>query len=364
MRPGTGASKEIQKVWPAEGLEFKAECPVCGSTNRELLYKSLRDEVFFCAPGEWDLFRCTNCGAGYLDPRPTPATIGMAYAKYYTHGNAAAVEQPPSSPWRRFRIAQRNSYLNARYGYRLSPTTSIRPANLSKERRQRFDKYVCFLPYPGPGARVLDIGCGNGRLMLQLRSVGWQVSGVEPDAKAAAQAIASGLDVRVGLLDQSLPEAHFDAITMGHVIEHLHDPIETLRKCARLLKPGGIICIITPNFAASGHKFFGRDWFALDAPRHLVLFTPDSLRGALERSGFEPGRSMQIHPTVQAVHRSTNWLRRSLQIKYGIDPMLNKPPMSLRLKLKAIWLAWQSNRAALARPEQAEELVLLARRLP
>ena len=92
------------------------------------------------------------------------------------------------------------------------------------------------------------------------------------------------------------------------------------------------------------------------------MFTPGALRRALELSGFEPGDSMQIHPTVQAIHRSTNWLRRSMQIRHGLDPMRDRPRLPLRMRLHSFWLAWQANRTALAFPEKAEELVMLARR--
>jgi SAM-dependent methyltransferase len=206
---------------------------------------------------------------------------------------------------------------------------------------------------------MLDVGCGNGRVMMQLRSVGWQVSGVEPDPEAAAQAAAAGLDVKVGLLEDSLPGAHFDAITMNHVIEHLHDPLETLRRCARVLKPGGVISIATPNFAAAGHKHFGRDWFALDPPppRHLVLFTPDSLRLALKASGFEPKPKLQPRLVAQSM------FRRSTYIQQKGDPIKGKPRLPWSLRLKATMLARQANRNARAHPEQAEELVLLARRM-
>src|SRR5439155_5528518 len=122
---------------------------------------------------------------------------------------------------------------------------------------QRLDKYTGYLCYPGKGARLLDIGCGNGCFLLQMRALGWEVTGVEPDPKSAAEAAAAGLDVRVGLLDdQSLPERHYDAVSLSHVIEHLHNPLETLCICRQILKPGGIIFIATPNFAAGGHRLF------------------------------------------------------------------------------------------------------------
>jgi len=71
--------------WPISELESVDFCPLCKSADRKVLYKGLTDRVFFCAPGEWDLYRCGRCGTGYLDPRPTVASIGLAYKSYYTH---------------------------------------------------------------------------------------------------------------------------------------------------------------------------------------------------------------------------------------------------------------------------------------
>jgi len=54
------------EAWPKDGLESVSRCPVCNSDKRELLYDRLTDRVFFCAPGEWSLYKCCNCGCGYL----------------------------------------------------------------------------------------------------------------------------------------------------------------------------------------------------------------------------------------------------------------------------------------------------------
>jgi 2-polyprenyl-3-methyl-5-hydroxy-6-metoxy-1,4-benzoquinol methylase len=344
-------------AWPETGLEAVKACPACANTARELLHGGLRDRVFFCAPGEWNLYRCARCGTGYLDPRPNAATIAMAYSRYYTHDSAGDVGAAPRSWWRRRRVAQRNAYLNARYNYQLSPAASRSPRWLSAERRQRFDKFVCFLRYPGKGARVLDIGCGNGRVMMQLRSVGWQVSGVEPDPKSAAQAREAGLDVRAGLLDPGTwPEGCFDAITMNHVIEHLHDPLGMLRICAQILKPGGSISIATPNFASRGHQIFGRDWLPLDAPRHLVLFTWQSLSEALAACGFQPG------PAVRPEILAKEVFRRSMHMRHGCDPMREKPLLPIHARLRASWLAQKANRAARTNAQLAESVIVIATR--
>jgi predicted SAM-dependent methyltransferase len=93
--------------------------------------------------------------------------------------------------------------------------------------------------------------------------------------------------VRVGALEaQRFADKRFDAVTMSHVIEHLHDPLRTLRECRRILKPGGRLSIVTPNIESRGHRRYRRNWMHLDPPRHLHLFGPAALRVLVERAGF------------------------------------------------------------------------------
>lgn len=344
-------------AWPADGLESVPACPACGDAGRELLHAGLRDRLFKCAPGEWKLYRCRGCGTGYLDPRPNRQTIGLAYASYFTHVCAGGPVEKPGSWWRRFRTAQRNAYLNAHYGYQLTPARPRSPRWLSTGRRLRFDKYTGYLRYPGPGARLLDVGCGNGLFLLQMRSLGWDVFGVEPDPKSAAAAAAAGLNVRSGLLEaQPLPDAHFDAITMNHVVEHLHQPRETLRFCRRILKPGGTLYVATPNLGGAGHRRFGGDWFPLDPPRHLVLFTPESLKRIFASTGFDP------EPAVRLRLAAREMFKRSALLRMGRDPMGQGPGLPAIHRLLWMWRAWRADRATRGDPDLTEELVLLARR--
>jgi 2-polyprenyl-3-methyl-5-hydroxy-6-metoxy-1,4-benzoquinol methylase len=355
--PSVPTSPEINLAqWPEDGLERVPQCPICGSSRRRLLHGGLRDRVFCCAPGQWDLQGCEECGTGYLDPRPTPATIGLAYRNYSTHTPVAGVEYSKATGWRRFRIAQRNAYLNANYGYQLKPA-AWNPIFLGAARRRRFDTFTGFFRYPGPGARVLDIGCGNGSYLWQMRSLGWEVCGVEPDPKSAAHARAAGLDVRDGLLaNQTLPESHFHGITMTHVIEHLHDPMDTLRRCWKLLKPGGQITITTPNLGAYGHSLFGADWLPLDPPRHLILFTEASLRRAMENCGFTVSRPP--HPSLKA--RELFHTSLGLQLAGPMKKRQRELPWPVRMKKE--WLAAQADRATRRDPSLAEELLLLGRK--
>jgi 2-polyprenyl-3-methyl-5-hydroxy-6-metoxy-1,4-benzoquinol methylase len=346
----------VPDQWPEGGLEAVPDCPICGSGERALFHARIRDRVYRCAPGEWNQYQCGGCGSAYLDPRPTPATIGLAYRKYCTHAPIGGVEYAKAPPWRRFRIAQRNAYFNANYGYHLKPAVWS-PVFLSPARRRRFDTFTGFFQFPGPGARVLDIGCGNGSFLWQMRSLGWEVCGVEPDPQSAAHARAAGLNVLDGLLQQqSLPEAHFDGITMTHVIEHLHEPMDTLRRCWKLLKPGGQITVATPNFGSRGHQIFGVDWFALMPPTHLVLFTEESLRRALESCGFVVSRPPRPSLKAQEMFKASQTLVLAGPGKQRDQHL----PWAAKMKVKR--LAALADLATRKNPAVAEELVLLGKK--
>jgi SAM-dependent methyltransferase len=186
-----------------------------------------------------------------------------------------------------------------------------------------------------------------------MRSLGWEGCGVEPDPKSAAQAREAGLDVREGLLrQQAFPEVHFDAITMNHVIEHLHDPMDTLRHCWKLLKPGGHITVITPNFGSRGHELFGPDWVALDPPRHLVLFTDNSLRRVLESCGFAVARPAS--PSLKAREH----FKQSQVIRWG-GLVAQNPRLPLTAKWQVEQQAAQADCATRTDSSCGEEVVWL-----
>ena len=278
---------KVEAAWPQDGLESVEACPICGSRLRELLYKGLRDRIFFCAPGEWNLYRCGGCGSGYLDPRPTRETIHLAYRNYFTH---AISNEPRPSPRQPFARVFANGYRNWRFSTKDQPSSrlGVLVKALQPGRRAQIDAEMRNLPPAWQGATLLDIGCGNGQFLVRARDMGWQVLGVDPDPEAVKIARSRGLDVRVGGVDVlSAEQGQFDRITMSHVIEHVHDPITLLRACHGLLREGGQIWIDTPNLGSLGHSIYAENWRDLDPPRHLVLFTYSSLRWALSEAGFE-----------------------------------------------------------------------------
>lgn len=350
-------SVRLTTEWPADDLEIVTTCPVCDTRSRKLLYNDLRDRVFFCAPGAWTLYRCVHCEAAFLDPRPNRDSIGRAYKAYYTHELPTVLTpvQPQPIPFGELRLALRNGYFNARFGYQLRPSIGFGAvlAYLQPYQRAREDRLVRHLRFPGPGARLLDVGCGNGLFLKRISTLGWQATGVEPDPAAAAAARREGLDVREGFLEEhTFPAETFDVVTLGHVIEHVHDPLMLIKTCRRVLKPGGVLWIATPNLAALGHRKFRKNWLGLDAPRHLVLFTPRALRMLLERAGYE-----RIQGPI-ATWEAGSMFQASAAIARGVEP-LKRPP---QLTPAQRWQARLADLMAWLMPAWSEELVLMAQK--
>ncbi|GAB2535353.1 class I SAM-dependent methyltransferase [Rhodanobacter koreensis] len=277
--------------WPAEDLEPAPNCPVCATAERELLYAGLTDRVFGLAPGKWTLYRCVHCRSAWLDPRPSKASIGRAYEDYVTHVADDDVSVLPTSPLIRRLHAWINDYKNARYGLKRTPAARGGRwlVALVPSMRAKADAQCRHLPRrPENGRQLLDVGFGNGGFLKLAGEMGWSAQGIDFDPKAVAVARVQGLDVRCASVDDLLQEnARYDVITISHVIEHVYDPIQLLGTLYRLLKPGGYLWLETPNLESAGARRFGPDWMALDPPRHLMLFTPRSLRMSLEKAGFK-----------------------------------------------------------------------------
>jgi SAM-dependent methyltransferase len=129
--------------------------------------------------------------------------------------------------------------------------------------------------------RLLDVGCGNGAFLAKMRDLGWEVVGVKPDPEAARVAREDfGVTVFEGRLEEAgLSDGSLDTITMHHVIEHISDPVDVLRECYRILKPSGILVIVTPNLNALGRHLMGMSWRGWEVPRHFTLYLRRALSG-------------------------------------------------------------------------------------
>lgn len=264
-------------------------CCLCGAAG-EPLYTNLKDRL--CgAQGSWHLKRCREpgCGLIWLDPMPIKEDIGKAYQSYFTHFEVSPVRK---GRWPRhiYGFAKRG-YWARKYSYGRDSAGRLEKVlgtiiQLFPLRSAALDFSIMYLPFQRNG-RLLDVGCGNGQAMQTMAELGWQVQGVDFDTKAVQIARNKGLEVRLGGLEaQAYPSNFFDAITMSHLIEHVHDPVSLLTECWRILKPGGRVVIVTPNSESWGHQKFGGNWMHLDPPRHLHIFNGQSLRRLVGMVGF------------------------------------------------------------------------------
>jgi SAM-dependent methyltransferase len=183
----------------------------------------------------------------------------------------------------------------------------------------------------GPGS-VLDIGCGPGVLINQMRSRGWRVRGTERSPSAAQQARdVFHLDVSAVDVDDLVAEGTtYDAVVLWHVAEHLRTPHETVRGIARLLRPGGVLLIAVPNFGSPEARIGRAGWFHLDVPRHLVHFTASTLTAILEPAGLRPVKVTYLVPEYDLfsfVQTAENRLGLPPNLLYDV---LRRPEARLR----------------------------------
>lgn len=277
--------------WPADGLEFIGHCPLCKAVDRKLLHEGLEDKLFRCAPGKWTMFACAACGLAYLDPRPDRASIGMAYKTYFTHDES--LDDDPLNAgqgiMQRAKQSVLKQYITLRFGRarHWRDTALGYLVYLHSRQRVAFDSAMRHLPKPGALHRLLDVGCGSGRFMAWARAAGWCCSGTEVDRVAAGIARSRGFRVFDGdLAKLAVTGKRFHAITISHVIEHVHDPEALLLHARQLLEPGGVLWIETPNLNSHGYDRFASAWQGLDPPRHLQLFNHQLLQGMLTKAGF------------------------------------------------------------------------------
>jgi SAM-dependent methyltransferase len=148
-----------------------------------------------------------------------------------------------------------------------------------------------FVSHLAPGARLLEVGAGDGKLVAAMRAAGLDARGIDPSPAACATAAELGVDVaNVGVDEADIEHGSLDAVVIWHALEHFDDPATSLRRVRTWLAPGGALIVAIPNLASLQARIGGDRWFHQDVPRHRVHFTPAGATALLDRTGFAPGR--------------------------------------------------------------------------
>jgi SAM-dependent methyltransferase len=244
-------------------IDFEpASCPLCGA-DRADPFREAPDRFFPQSGPLYKVQRCRQCSMIYLNPRPAEKDSG----RFYEHADYLP-----------FASLSSTRSLTARlYGV-------MRRANLRWKRRIIIDFLQSIPPSFQKNSaekrnRLLDVGCGTGEFLVEMRNAGWQVEGLERDERAAAWArehyqipVAAGSVAQLAAAPQQ-----YDLISLWHVLEHLYAPGKALEILAGRLRDNGRLLIAVPNIAGVDARVYKSNWVALDAPRHVNHFSLETL---------------------------------------------------------------------------------------
>lgn len=231
-------------------------CPLCNDHSIRFDFSAIDHTV----SGEtYEVWRCNNCQGLFTQDVPEEDQIGKYYNSedYISHSDT------------------KEGWINAAYHQVRNITLNNKKSLIEKE--------------TGIAAgTLLDVGCGTGAFLNKMNKGGWKVAGVEPDPGARETAADQyGLQISPSGNLSNLPPAHYDAITLWHVLEHVHDIHGYLQQLVRLLKPDGKLFIAVPNYTSADARQYKETWAAFDVPRHLYHFSPHSMNILLSRHGLK-----------------------------------------------------------------------------
>lgn len=260
----------------------KAEaCPICSDEK----------PIFWASVFQHNYLRCNSCGVAYLGQTPTDSELQAFYNKSFQVDRESQGKK------------------------------------ISRDSISLLEMLYRLLPEKG---RLLEIGCSYGHFLSRARQNGWEVQGVEISRVAADWAREEfGLPVCAGTLEEvsSALGTPYDVVVMLHVLEHDPEPARLISQVSRLLRPGGILVVKTPNSSSWVAQVCGRTWEWLTPPAHIYLFSPVSLRRLLEQADFHlealKTQRGDAHNTLFQMVRSVTKLivkSKGLALPSGVPP--------------------------------------------
>jgi SAM-dependent methyltransferase len=142
--------------------------------------------------------------------------------------------------------------------------------------------------YKSTPGRILDIGCGDGAFLLQMKKLGWEVFGIDSSPSALHYLKEKGITaLGESFLDVTIQDKSVNVVTYWYSFEHIVNPVTYLEKTHQILKKDGIVVIAVQNIVSMQAVCTGKKWFHLDPPRHLLHFSPASLTYALNSAQFD-----------------------------------------------------------------------------
>ncbi len=322
----------------------EVSCNLCGSGSTDTLFGAT--DWFSDNSEEFYLVECKKCELVFINPMPRREILyGYYYPKdYYTHKpvltsgspNTEGVELSNGVKKEFKKIVQAYFYPNDNdsRGY-FSKITAAFLTFIFRHRIVFRERWGLI----GETGQHLDVGCGNTSYMSAIKKdwlIGERIQslGIDVDFEAIKNAKDLGCSAYVAD-SENIPFAEniFNIVTMRQTLEHMPDPLKTLREIFRVTKRGGIIVVEVPNFRSMGVKILKDRWSGIDVPRHLFHFSTDTLIKMLEKAGFK----------VMASHKWRGTYKSDISIrnmqKYWISDGYEAPQIKIKFYFYKIMLS-------------------------
>lgn len=221
-------------------------CPLCGNK---------RAKKFWAMSG-YRLAKCDIC-AMVWDFFPPSNQLAVYDESYFINENP------------------KGGYANYFEGMRINKKTFL-------ERLKKIEnKY-------GKKGKILDVGCALGDCLVEAKKLGWKnAKGLEVSDYAFKIAKKRNLKVKRGVLEENyFRKGSFDVVLYQDVIEHIVNPVAELKKVYEILKPGGLIFIVTPDIEGVWSRMLGSFWYHYKPYEHLSYFSQKTIKLLLKQSGF------------------------------------------------------------------------------
>lgn len=228
-----------------------SSCPGCKATR---IYPVITTKDYTVSRQEFSIWQCKQCSLRFTQDVPAQSSIGRYYQSdnYISHTDTT------------------KGLVNSLY-HLIRKRTLLQKKKLIKglTRLQR--------------GNLLDIGAGTGAFSFYMQHAGWEVTGLEPDEQARNRAAdLYGMTLLPAGELFNIPAQSYDAVTMWHVLEHVHDLHGYLQQLSVILSRKGIAFIAVPNYTSYDASVYKEFWAAYDVPRHLYHFSPRSMKLLLE----------------------------------------------------------------------------------